>query len=88
VNCFYQFSEENATRAMLNAVQGGDYEAATSKLSKGVIDITVQFIGFCDGCLDHMIETYLLPSAAELKTRTVELDVLCKDQMTLPFFVE
>lgn len=88
VNCFYQFSEEIATRAMLNAVQGGDYEEAIRKLSKGVIDITVKFIGFCDGCLDHMIETYLLPGAAEFETRTVELDVLRKDQMTLPFFVE
>lgn len=88
VNCFYQFAEAIADSAMLNAVEGGDYEAAIKKLSKGVIDITVKFIGFCDGCLDHMIEVYLLPSATDLKARTVELDVLRKDQMTLPFFVE
>jgi hypothetical protein len=73
---------------MLNAVKGGDYREAIQRLGKEVIDITVKFIGFCDGCLDYMIETYLLPSATELKTRTVDLDVLRRDQMTLPFFVE
>jgi len=88
VNCFYQFSEAIADSAMLNAVKGGDYREATRRLGKEVIDITVKFIGFCDGCLGHMMETYLLPVATELKTRTVEVDVLRKDQMTLPFFVE
>jgi hypothetical protein len=88
VNCFYQFSEVIADSAMLNVVKGGDYKGATKRLGKEVIDITVKFIGFCDGCLGHMMETYLLPDATELRTRTVEVDVLRKDQMTLPFFVE
>lgn len=88
VNCFYQFAEAIADSAMLNTVKRADYTEATKKLAKEIIEITVKFIGFCDGCLDHMIEVYLLPSATELKTRTVELDVLRKDQMTLPFFVE
>ena len=73
---------------MLNAVKKGDYKEALKKLAQEVIDITLKFIAFSDGCLNYMVETYLLPGATQLKTKTVELDVPRRDQMTLPFFVE
>lgn len=88
VNCFYQFSEVIANRAMLSAVKGADHIEALKMLTKEVIKVTVRFIGFSDGCLNHMIETYLLTDETELKTRMVEVDVLRREQMTLPFFVE
>jgi hypothetical protein len=88
VNCFYQFSEAIADTAMLNEVKRGDAREATAKLAKEVIDITLKFLAFSDGCLDYMTKTYLLPSAAKLETRIVELDVPRQDDMSLPFFVE
>jgi hypothetical protein len=88
VNCFYQFAEAIADSAMLEAVHQGDFDAAIKKLSTRVMNVTLTFIEFCDGCLNYMMETYLLAGQDPVNIRKVKLSgLLRKDQITLPFFV-
>ena len=71
---------------MLDAVHKGDFEEPITKLSQRVVNITLTFITFCDGCLDYMMEAFFLDGKTDV--RIVELtDLSHRDQMTLPFFV-
>jgi hypothetical protein len=72
-NMFYSMSETIANSAMLDSVQSGDYDAAAGRLAKEILDISRQFITFCDGCLTHMSEKYLGSSAEELHIEKVEI---------------
>jgi hypothetical protein len=86
-NMFYLMSETIANSAMLNTVQSGDYEAAAKRLAKEIVDVSLQFITFCDGCLKYMRETYLGNSQEELDIERVEIpDPPSHNEIQLSFF--
>src|SRR5260370_350184 len=47
---FFQLSEIVVQSAMLDAVQNGDYLAATEKFFKEIMVMSSQLVEFCDGC--------------------------------------
>jgi hypothetical protein len=56
---FFQLSEIIVGSAMLEAVQPGDFVAAAEKYFKEIMRLSSQLVDFCDGCLHHMIKTYI-----------------------------
>lgn len=86
-NLFYQISEIIVGSAMLEAVEQGDFIAATKKFTKEVMDVSVQFTTFCDGCLIYMTKIYLGETAEELDMEEIEIpDPPNTDEIQLPFF--
>lgn len=79
---FFQLSEIIVGSAMLEAVQPGDFVAAAEKFFKEVMELSGQLVDFCDGCLHHMIKTYIGYQPDE--TELLELPK-CED-LHLPFF--
>jgi len=61
----FQFSEVIVGSAMLEAVQPGDFVAATEKFFTEMMGISGQLVVFCDGCLHYMIKTYIGYDQAE-----------------------
>jgi hypothetical protein len=88
-NMFYQMSEIIVGSAMLEAVEPGDFVAATKKFTKEVMDISLQFIDFCDGCLNHMIMNYIGKDAEEADAEEINIiDPPNRDDIQLPFFAK
>jgi hypothetical protein len=79
---FFQLSEIIVGSAMLEAVQPGDFVDAAEKFFHEVMKLSGQLVDFCDGCLHHMIETYI--GYQPDQTEVLELPK-CKD-LRLPFF--
>lgn len=88
-NVFYQMSETIATKAMLDAIEPGNFEGANVKLMKEVTEISPLFIKFCDGCLLHMSDNYLSLDGLIVDPEEVELpDTPGRDETHVPFFTE
>jgi hypothetical protein len=79
---FFQVSEIIVGTAMLEAVQPGDFVAATEKFFKEIMGMSGQLVNFCDGCLHYMIETYIEYQAEEIE---ISDPPNCGD-LRLPFF--
>lgn len=89
VNLFYMLSEIIVNSGMLEAVESGDYIAATKKLAKEVIEKSLLFIAFCDGCLQFMTENYLGKTRKELGARKAIIpDPPSRKDIQLPFFTK
>lgn len=88
-NIFYQMSEVIAAKAMLDAIELGNFQGANAKLMKEVTEISRYFIKFCDGCLVHMSDNYLGRDRQSLNPEEIELpDVPSRDEIEVPFFTE
>ena len=67
-NVFFQVSEIVAGSAMLEGVEPGDFEAATTRLFTEMNEVCREFVTFCDGSLHYMIASYIgYDSADELE---------------------
>jgi len=83
-NIFYQMSETIATKAMLDAIEPGNFEGANTKLMKEVTEVSRLFIRFCDGCLLHMSDNYLSHDGLILDPEEVELpDTPSRDEVAV-----
>lgn len=86
-NVFYQMSEIIVGSAMLEATEPGNFVGAAKKLTKEVTDTALQFIDFCDGCLEHMTGHYLGRDAEGLNAEKIEIpDPPNRSEVVLPFF--
>lgn len=86
-NVFYQMSEIIVGSAMLEAIEPGDFLAATKRFTKEVMDVSLRFIDFCDGCLEHMSDQYLGVTAEELNAEEVEIpEPPNRNELHIPFF--
>jgi hypothetical protein len=84
-NNFFQVSDIIAGSAMLETVEPGDYVAATTKFITDMIDVCVQFVKFCDGCLDYMMQNYMTGNAEGIDAEEVEIPDP-PDDIQLPYF--
>jgi hypothetical protein len=88
-NIFYQMSEITASKAMLDAIEHGNFEAANRKLMNDVTVLSRHLIKFCDGCLLRMTDAYFGTDRIALNPEEVEIaEVPSRDEITLPFFTE
>lgn len=86
-NMFYQMSEIIVGSAMLEAIEPGDFLAATRRFTKEVMNVSLRFIDFCDGCLIHMSDHYLGVTSEELNAEEIELpETPNRSECQLPFF--
>jgi hypothetical protein len=79
---FFQLSEIIVGSAMLEAVHPGDFVAAAEKFFKEIMGLSSQLVDFCDGCLHHMIKTYIGYQSEETE---IPDPPNCED-LRLPFF--
>ena len=88
-NVFYQMSEITAAKAMLDAIERGNFEAANRSLMNDVTVISRHLIKFCDGCLLRMTDTYFGTDRRTLNPEEVEIkEVASRDEIILPFFTK
>lgn len=75
--------------AMLDAIEPGNFQGANAKLMKQVTEISLYLVGFCDGCLMHMTDTYFGRDRQSLNPEEIELpDPPSRNEIEVPFFSE
>jgi hypothetical protein len=79
---FFQLSENIVASAMLQAVKPGDFVAATENFFGEIMTMSGKVVDFCDGCLHHMIKTYIGYQSDETE---IPDPPDCND-LSLPFF--
>jgi hypothetical protein len=88
-NVFYQMSETIAAKAMLDAIQPGDFQGANAKLMKQVTEISLCLVRFCDGCLMLMTDSYFGRDRQSLNPEEIELpNPPSRNEIEVPFFSE
>ena len=82
-------SEITASKAMLDAIQRGDFAAANRRLMSDVTVMSWHLIKFCDGCLLRMTDAYFGTDRKTLDPKEIEIeDVPSRHDIILPFFTE
>lgn len=82
-------SETIAAKAMLDAIQPGDFQGANAKLMKQVTEISLCLVRFCDGCLMLMTDSYFGRDRQSLNPEEIELpNPPSRNEIEVPFFSE
>ncbi len=59
MNSFYQFSEQVATKALLDSIGEDNYEKSLKKLINETMEIANLMMEFCGECITVMLKIYL-----------------------------